>query len=83
VQAYDSADKVYVVLIYEYETSGTDASPGNSTVSIVFDSTFYALLKARAANDSAYKIKPFAIELEVSGSTLSQAVIRNPETITA
>ncbi len=83
VQAYDSADKVYVPLIYAYETAGTDASPGNETVSIVFDATFYALLKARAANDSSYKIKPFAIELEIDGSSLSQSVIRNPETITA
>lgn len=82
VQAYDSADKIYVPLIYVYETAGTDASPGTASVSIVFDATFYGLLKARAANDSSYKIKPFTIELTIDGSNITQSVIRNPETIT-
>lgn len=82
VQAYDSADKIYFPLIYVYETAGTDASPGSASVSIVFDTTFYGLLKARAANDSAYKIKPFTIELTIDGSNITQSVIRNPETIT-
>ena len=81
VQAYDSADKVYVPLMYTYETAGTDASPGTVAVSIVFDTTFYGLLKGRAANDSAYKIKPFTIELTIDGSSISQSIIRNPETI--
>lgn len=82
VQAYDSADKIYVPLIYTYETAGTDASPGSESVSIVFDTTFYGLLKARAANDSTYKIKPFTIELTIDGSNIAQSVIRNAETIT-
>lgn len=82
VQAYDSADKIYVPLIYVYETVGTDASPGSVSVSIVFDTAFFALLKARAANASVYKIKPFTIELSINGSNTSQSVIRNPETIT-
>jgi len=82
VQAYDSADKIYVPLIYTYETVGTDASPGSASVSIVYDAAFFGLLKGRAANDSAYKIKPFTIELSIDGSNITQSVIRNTETIT-
>lgn len=83
VQAYDSADKIYVTLFYVYETAGTDASPGSVSATIVYDSPFYMLLKARAANDSSYKIKPFTIELPIDGSNKSQAVIRQAETITS
>lgn len=83
VQDYDSADKIYVPLIYEYETTGTDASPGSATVAIVYDSSFYALLRARAANDSSYKIKPFSLELAITNADKSQDVIRTAETITS
>jgi hypothetical protein len=83
VQDYDSADKIYVPLLYVYETVGTDASPGSAEVTFRYDADFYALLKARHAADSSYNIKTFAIELAIVQADKTQDVIRTAETIMA
>lgn len=83
VQNYDSADKIYTAAIYLYETEGTDVSPGSASVTFIYDSNFYALLRARHAADSSYNIKSFSLELFIENANKSQDVIRTPETITS
>ena len=82
VQNYVAADKIYVPHIYEYVTAGTDASPGSASVNFVYDAAWAGLLRARAANDSVYKIKPFSLELAIGNADRSQDVIRTVENIT-
>ena len=83
VQDYDSLDKIYVVLIYVYETVGTDASPGSASVNIRYDADISTLLRARHADDVEYNIKPFTLELLIGSTDRSQDVIRKEETITS
>ena len=82
VVTYTSDDYVYVPLLYKYETTGTDGSPGSEQASLVYSSTIPALARARSATESTYKIKPFGQEISITGDS-STAVIRNAETITS
>jgi len=77
-----TSDNVYVPFLLVYEDTGTDASPGSEDTEITYSAPIPVLLRARnAVTGGSYKIKPFATELSIGAAGLTQAVIRNPETI--
>jgi hypothetical protein len=76
-------DFVYVALLHVYEDTGTDASPGQEQVGLIYEGDENALLRARQANGGTYPIKPFSLEVTIGSGGLSQNVIRQPETITS
>lgn len=80
--ALGTSDYCYVPFMLVYEDTGTDASPGSEDTEITYSAPIPVLLRARNAAGTGYNIKPFATELSVGSAGLTQAVIRNPETIT-
>lgn len=79
---YTTSDYVYVPLLYAYETTGTDGAPGSEQASLVYNTSIPALVRARSATESTYKIKPFGQEISITGNS-STAVVRTTETITS
>lgn len=76
-----TSDLVYVPFLLVYEDTGTDGSPGSEDTEITYSAPIPVLLRARNAAGLGYNIKPFATALTIGSTGLSQAVIRNPETI--
>jgi hypothetical protein len=76
-------DYLYVFLMHIYETVGTDGSPGNEQVGLIYEGDETALLRVRHANDSQYNIKPFSLPVTIGSSGLTQNAIRQEETITS
>jgi hypothetical protein len=83
VEAYTSADFLWVPFLMVYELVGTDASPGSEQTTVTYASPIPVLLRVRNADNVTYKIKNFAVELSIGAAGLSQGVIRQPETIAA
>jgi hypothetical protein len=79
--ALGTSDYCYVPFLLVYETTGTDGSPGSESTEISYSAPIPVLFRARNARGTGYNIKPFATELTIGSSGLSQGVIRNPETI--
>lgn len=76
-------DYMYVFLMHIFETTGTDGSPGDEQVGLIYEGDESALLRARHANDTQYLIKPFSLPVTIGSSGLTQNVIRTEETITS
>jgi len=83
VDTYTGSDKVYVPLMYVYETVGTDGSPGSISVSMVYNATVYGILRGRHAGDTSYNLKPGSVPVTIGSSGLAADLIRNSETITS
>jgi len=77
VQSYTTSDNVYVPLIHVYETTGSDASPGTESVSIVYVSNIPVRIRARHAGD----ILPYEADSTVTNTGMSNNIIRTPDTI--
>lgn len=83
VEAYTSADFLWVPFLMVYELVGTDGAPGSEQTTITYSAPLPVLLRVRNADNATYKIKNFAVELSIGAGGLSQGVIRQPETIAA
>jgi hypothetical protein len=79
--ALGTSDYCYVPFMLVYEDTGSDVSPGSEDTEISYTAPIPVLFRARNARGGGYNIKPFAVELSIGSTGLSQAVIRTLETI--
>jgi hypothetical protein len=77
VTVEQGVDTIYVPLIDSYETTGSDLTPGQESVSITYDTNIDVLVRARQAGE----ILPFETPSSVTNSGASVSVIRTPDTI--
>lgn len=70
-------DTFYVPIIYSHETTGTDGSPGDEGISMVYVADIDVRIKARQGG----VIVPYAADAKITSSGLSNNVIRTEDTI--
>jgi len=76
-EALTGSDTAYIPFLFVYETQGTDGSPGNEFDTIIHSTDIDVVVRARQAG----VILPFEAANSIKSSGMSQAVIRNPDTI--
>jgi len=80
VQTYDAGDTFWITYMDTIEDTGTEGSPGTETVSVLFVTTRNVLIRARTYSGSQ-KIVDFELPLQITSTGMSQAIIRNPDTV--
>lgn len=72
-----TSDTVYVPILETHETTGTDGSPGDETVTMVYLSDVPVRVRARQGK----VILPYEADATITSGGLSNNVIRTPDTI--
>jgi len=82
IQAYDTGDNIYDLILDVEEDVGTDGTPGSESNTLVkiLASDFAVVANIRQSSPSV-KILPFTINQNVGDSGASITVVRQPDTI--
>jgi len=80
VQAYDGSDTFWITYMDTIEDTGTDVSPGSEVVSVNFVAVRDVLVRARNVT-AATKIQDFEAPNQITSTGMSQAIIRNEDTV--
>jgi hypothetical protein len=82
--ATTTSDNVYVPLLDVFETTGTDASPGNESTTLTYNADIDARVVARnatAETETTIPMLPYTADVTVTSNGLSNAVIRTKDRI--